>query len=162
MKIPAVAFAAAFDGGIVLGLQPQIASHVTSAQFVIPATLGIAAVVCLGLALTLRDRLLAAGILSLVSWVALGVVAACAAQRPPAADHVLRRIAAGTVELKTPLRWHRRPRSEPARLPWGSGIDVDLSGVDEEGGIHSRERRAEAGIYAEGRGCEFAGGSRWG
>jgi competence protein ComEC len=94
MKIPAVALAAAFGGGIVLGLQPEIASHINSAQFVMPAILGIAAVVCLGLALTVRDRLVAAG---------------------------------------TPLRWHGRLRSEPARLPCGYGIDVDLSGVDEEG-----------------------------
>jgi len=37
----------------------------------------------------------------------------------------------GTVELSTPLRWHGTLRSEPAKLPWGYGIDVDLSGVDE-------------------------------
>jgi competence protein ComEC len=133
MKIPAVALAAAFGSGIVLGLQPQLASHINTALMVIPAILGIAAVVCVALALTLRDRLVAAGILSLGCWIALGVVAACVAERPLAADHVLRRIAAGTVELKTPLRWHGRLRSEPARLPWGYGIDVDLSGVDAAG-----------------------------
>jgi hypothetical protein len=36
MKIPAVALAAAFGGGIVLGLQPRIASHINSGLFVIP------------------------------------------------------------------------------------------------------------------------------
>ena len=44
MKIPAVALAAAFGGGIVLGLQPRIASHINSGLCVIPAILGIAAV----------------------------------------------------------------------------------------------------------------------
>jgi hypothetical protein len=91
----------------------------------------MAAALCLALALMLRDRLVPAGVLSLGCGVALSVVAACVAQRPLPADHVLRRIAAGTVELSTPLRWHSTLRSEPAKLPWGYGIDVDLSGVDE-------------------------------
>ena len=47
MKIAAVALAAAFGGGIVLGLQPQIASHINPGLFVIPAILRVAAVVCL-------------------------------------------------------------------------------------------------------------------
>ena len=34
------------------------------------------------------------------------------------------------MDLKSPLRWHGRLRSEPARLPWGYGIDIDLTGVD--------------------------------
>ena len=95
MKIPAVALAAAFGGGIVLGLQPQIGSHINSRLFLIPALLGVAVVVCLGLVLMLRERLAAAAILSLGCWVALGVVAARVAERPLAADHVLRRIADG-------------------------------------------------------------------
>jgi hypothetical protein len=131
MKIPAVALAAAFGGGIVLGLQPQIGSHLNSRLFLIAALLGVAAVVCLGLVLTLRVRFVAAAILSLGCWVALGVVAASVTERPLATDHVLRRITAGTVELNAPLRWHGRLRSAPARLPWGYGIEIDLSGVDE-------------------------------
>jgi Domain of unknown function (DUF4131) len=91
----------------------------------------MAAALCLALALMLRDRLVPAGVLSLGCGVALSVVAACVAQRPLPADHVLRRIAAGTVELSTPLRWHGTLRSYPVKLPWGYGIDVDLSGVDE-------------------------------
>ena len=117
--------------GIVLGLQPYIAPHITSRLFLIPTILGMAAALCLALALMLRDRLVPAGVLSLGCGVALGVVAACVARRPLPADHVLRRIAAGTVGLSTPLRWHGTLRSEPAKLPWGYGIDVDLSGVDE-------------------------------
>ena len=42
MKIPAVALAAAFGGGIVLGLQAQIGSHINSRLFLIPALLGVA------------------------------------------------------------------------------------------------------------------------
>ncbi len=47
MKIPAVALAAAFGGGIVLALQAQIAAHINPGLFVIPAILSVAAVVCL-------------------------------------------------------------------------------------------------------------------
>ena len=100
-----------------LGLQPYIAPHINSRLFLIPTILGMAAALCLALALMLRDRLVPAGVLSLGCGVALGVVAACVAQRPLPADHVLRRIAAGTVGLSTPLRWHGTLRSEPAKLP---------------------------------------------
>ncbi|MGB8476242.1 MAG: DNA internalization-related competence protein ComEC/Rec2 [Candidatus Acidiferrum sp.] len=37
------------------------------------------------------------------------------------------------MELKTPLRWHGRLRDEPARLPWGYGYEIELTGVEYEG-----------------------------
>jgi competence protein ComEC len=132
MKIPAVAIAAAFGGGILLGLQPNLAQDINSPQFLVPLLFGIAAALCLGLALTLQDKFALAGITSLGCWIALGTASACVAQRPLAADHVVSRIADGRVELKTPLRWQGRLRTEPARLPWGYGIDLDLNGVEVE------------------------------
>ena len=171
MKIPAVALAAAFGGGIVLGLQPQIGSHINSRLFVIPALLGVAVVVCLGLVLMLRERLVAAAILSLGCWVALGLVAARVAERPLAADHVLRRIADGkeegttyrapTLELRTPLRWHGRLRSEPARLPWGYGIEIDLSGVDTAEQFIPVSGGLRLGFTPKEEDARLAGGSRW-
>jgi hypothetical protein len=47
MKIPAVALVAAFGGGIVLRLQLQIGSSINTQFFLTPASLGIAAVMCL-------------------------------------------------------------------------------------------------------------------
>jgi hypothetical protein len=45
------------------------------------------------------------------------------------------RIAAGQIELKTPVRWHGHLRSEPARLPWGVGLEMELSGVETAAGM---------------------------
>lgn len=130
MKIPAVAIAAVFGSGIVLGLQPRLIQSISSLLFLIPSILCITAGLCLSLALALREKLAVAGMISLGCWIALGAVAAGVSQRPLPAEHVLNRIALGTVDLKSPLRWHGRLRAEPARLPWGYGIDVDLTGVD--------------------------------
>ena len=41
----------------------------------------------------------------------------------------------GRVDLKTPLRWHGRLRDEPARLPWGYGYEIELTGVEYEGSL---------------------------
>src|SRR5205807_6137144 len=32
----------------------------------------------------------------------------------------------------SPLRWHGHLRDEPAKLPWGYGLEIDLSGVEFE------------------------------
>ena len=57
------------------------------------------------------------------------------ASRPLPAEHVLSRIAVGELELKTPLRWYGHLRSEPARLPWGVGLEMELSGVETAAGM---------------------------
>jgi len=131
MKIPAVAIAAAFAGGILPGLHPVIARQASSREFLALAILSIFAAVGAGLALAWGEKLAYGGSISLGCWMALGLVAACVAQQPLPANHILRRIAAGEVTLETPLRWHGRLRGEPARLPWGYGMEMDLVGVEE-------------------------------
>jgi competence protein ComEC len=42
----------------------------------------------------------------------------------------------GRLSLKTPLRWHGHLRDEPARLPWGYGYEIELSGVEFEEALH--------------------------
>ena len=88
MRIPAVAIAVAFAGGILLGRGLHLTRGVLGISF-----LGIFFLLIVGLLFAWRDRL--------------------------RAEHVLSRIAAGQIELKTPLRWYGHLRSEPARLPWG-------------------------------------------
>ena len=43
----------------------------------------------------------------------------------------------GHLPLKSPLRWYGRLRDEPARLPWGYGYEIELSGVEFEEVLHS-------------------------
>jgi competence protein ComEC len=82
------------------------------------------------LLLAARGRVWRAALLSLTSWCVLGVLAIGIASRPLPPEHVLTRLGKGQIELKTPLRWFGTLRDEPERLPWGYGLDLELSGVD--------------------------------
>jgi uncharacterized membrane protein YeiH len=76
MKLPAVALAASFSGGILLGLQPVVAVHATSKHFL--AVLIVFLLVCLlaTILLTRREKLWSAASCCLAAWVVLGVFAA--------------------------------------------------------------------------------------
>jgi competence protein ComEC len=66
-------------------------------------------------------------------WILLGVLGACIGIQPRLSDHVIALLEAGRIELNTPLRWHGKLRDEPARLPWGFGYEIELSGVEFQG-----------------------------
>ncbi len=130
MRIPVVAIAAAFAGGILLGRGLHLSHGVFVVSFLSTFFLLVA-----GLLYAWRGKLWAAAIFSLAGWVCLGAIGVVVASRPLPAEHVLSRIAAGQIELKTPLRWFGRLRSEPARLPWGVGLEMELSGVETASGM---------------------------
>jgi competence protein ComEC len=130
MKIPAVAIAVAFAGGILLGRELHLSRGVLEISFLVVFFLLIAA-----LLFAWRAKLWAAAIFSLMGWVCLGALGMSMASRPLPAEHVLSRIAAGEIELKTPLRWYGHLRGEPARLPWGVGLEMELSGVETAAGM---------------------------
>ena len=130
MRIPAVAIAAAFAGGILLGRGLHLSRGVFGISFLIIFSLLIAGLLC-----AWRGKFWAAAIFSLAGWVCLGSMAMVLASRPLPAEHVLSRIATGQIELKTPLRWYGHLRSEPARLPWGVGLEMELSGVETSSGM---------------------------
>jgi len=65
---------------------------------------------------------------------------------PLPTEHVLSRIAAQEIPLRTPLRWHGTLRDEPSRLPWGYGLELNLSGVDTAGGFHLLQRGMRVGF----------------
>ena len=96
------------------------------------------AVVCsllaLSLFLTWRGLLWLAASSSLLCWIGLGMLAACLSQQPLPAEHILSRLAARQVPLRTPLRWHGVLRSEPSRLPWGYSLEMNLTSVEKAGG----------------------------
>jgi competence protein ComEC len=131
MKLPAVALAALFGSGVVLGQVSWIAERVSSRGFLFIGFASVGVLICAGVLLARVRRLFPAAAFSVLSWIILGVLGAGAANRPRLpADYVLSLVEAGRVELKTPLRWHGRLRDEPARLPWGYGYEIELSGVD--------------------------------
>jgi competence protein ComEC len=130
MRIPAVAIAAAFSGGIVLGQSVFLNSHAGGIP-VSAIALGIAlTLLFLGLLLVWRNLLWSAAFASLASWMVLGILAGTIVRWPLPAEHVLLRIAARQIPTRTPLRWYGVLRSEPARLPWGYGLEMSLTGVE--------------------------------
>jgi competence protein ComEC len=130
MRIPAVAIAAAFAGGILLGRELHLSSSGLGISCLVVFSLLIAA-----LLFAWRVKLWTAASCSLLGWVCLGAIGMSVASRPLPAEHILSRISSGEIELKTPLRWYGNLRSEPARLPWGVGMEMELSGVETAAGM---------------------------
>src|SRR5713226_2530906 len=136
MRLPGVAIAAAFAGGIVLGLHPAIARNAASFLLLASSFIMIAIFILTGILLVRIGRLVPAAVASILSWVLLGFVGVCIAEQPRDTDHVISLVEQGHVPLKTPLRWHGHLRDEPTRLPWGYGFEIGLSGVEFEEALH--------------------------
>jgi len=132
MRLPAVAIVACFAGGIALGLYTSIAQHANSLPVLAAEFTTALLLILAGLFLVRVESLVLAAGLSVCSWVLLGVLAARVADQPRAPDHVVSRIASGSIRLQTPLRWHGVLRDEPNKLPWGVGYDIALAGVEFE------------------------------
>jgi competence protein ComEC len=141
VKVPAVAIASCFLGGIVVALSASSSHHATSHAawhgslrtpllicFLLAAFLAVA-----GVALTRLQTAVWAGAACAAFWLVLGVLAAEIAQQPRPADHILTRVEAKQIDLRAPLRWHGYLRDEPARLPWGYRYDIDLNAVEYQG-----------------------------
>lgn len=79
------------------------------------------------------ERLFPAATISLLNWALLGFLGVCVAEQPRPANHVASLLEQGRLSLQSPLRWHGRLRDEPAKLPWGYGLEIDLSEVEFEG-----------------------------
>jgi competence protein ComEC len=135
MRLPAVAIAALFACGAVLGQSSWFAERIFSHVYLAIAFASVGFLICAGLVLARIGRLFPAAVVSLLSWIILGVLGAGIANQPRPADYVLSLVGAGRVSLKTPLRWHGRLRDEPARLPWGYGYEIDLTGVEYESSL---------------------------
>jgi hypothetical protein len=122
MRLPAVAIAALFACGAMLGQSSWFAARVSSHVYVSIGFVGAAFLICFGIFLARIGRLIPAASVSLLSWIILGALGARISNQPRPADYVLTLVGAGRVDLKTPLRWHGRLRDEPARLPWGLNV----------------------------------------
>lgn len=135
MRLPAVAIAALFASGVVLGQASWFAQRVSSHNCIEIGLALAASLICGGMFLARAGRLFPAAAASALIWLILGVLGAGIASQPRPADYVLSLVDAGRVDLKTPLRWHGRLRDEPARLPWGYGYEIELTGVEYEGSL---------------------------
>src|SRR5712692_7322869 len=152
MRLPAVAIAAAFAGGIMLGLHPAVARNAASLLLLSSSFVTIAVLVLTGIFLVKLGRLFLAASASLLSWVLLGFLGVCIAEQPRHADHVISLVEQGRVRLKTPLRWHGHLRDEPTRLPWGYGYEIELSGVEFEEALHPARGGLRVGFTARPEG----------
>ena len=137
MRLPAVAIAAAFACGIALGLHPAVVRNASSATPLITSLFVAVLLVLAGIILVRLGRLFPAAAASLLSWVLLGFLGAVIAEQPRSSEHVASLVEQSRISLKTPLRWHGHLRDEPARLPWGYGYEIELSGVEFEGALQS-------------------------
>jgi len=135
VRLPAVAIAALFACGIVLGQSPWFAARVSSHVFLTIGFAGVATLICSGIFLARIGHLFPADTVSVLSWIILGALGAGIANQPRPADYVLSLVEARRLDLKTPLRWHGRLQDEPARLPWGYGYEIELTGVEYEGSL---------------------------
>ena len=132
MKLPAIAIATAFASGIALGLHSAVLPHVTSRPFLAVCFAASLALILAGLVLAKTERLFLAATISILSWALLGFLGACVAEQPRPANRVTSLLEQKRLSLDSPLRWHGRVRDEPAKLPWGYGLEIDLSRVEFE------------------------------
>jgi competence protein ComEC len=139
MRLPAVAIAAAFACGIALGLHPVLASNATSVLLLSSCFLASLVLILTGIALTRIGQLIPAAVVSFFTWVLLGFLGVCVAEQPRSPNHVTPLVEQGRLSLETPLRWHGRLRDEPTKLPWGYGLEIDLTGVEFQGALLSVE-----------------------
>src|SRR5215472_4930440 len=135
MRLPAVAIAAAFACGIALRLHPAAPSHAESILFLSSCIIATLALILTGIALTKIGQLIPAAIVALFIWAMLGFLGACVAGQTRSALNVGTLVQQGRLSLQTPLRWHGLLRDEPSKLPWGYGLEIELTGVEYEGGL---------------------------
>jgi competence protein ComEC len=135
MRLPAVALAVLFACGVVLGHAGWFEQRVSSHIYLASGFVLVCVLICAGTFLVKARRLFPAAVFSAFSWLILGVLGAGIADQPRPGDYVLSLDDAGRLDLKTPLRWHGRLRDEPARLPWGYGYEVELTGVEYGGSL---------------------------
>jgi competence protein ComEC len=142
VKLPALAIAAAFACGIALGLCSPISRLAISHFCLVSGFLSAVFLLLAGMILLTQARLAAASVVSGVSWLLLGTIGAWINEQPLPACHVTSLIENGRIDLHTPLRWRGILRDEPAKLPWGVGLEIELAGVDYE----NRQLEARGGL----------------
>jgi competence protein ComEC len=137
VRLPALAIAAAFASGIALGLHPAVVQNTSSLKLVAISFFIAVVLVVAGILLLRFEQLFSAATASLLTWVLLGFLGVVLAEQPRPADHIVSLVEHGQIPLHIPLRWYGKLRDEPARLPWGYGYEIELSGVELKEELHA-------------------------
>ena len=132
MKLPAVAITAAFACGVALGLCPPMVWLATSHFWLAAGFLAAAFSIGVAVLLMNRSRFGEAAVAAGISWMVLGALGAWISEQPLPGTHIISMIENERIDLRTPLRWRGTLRDEPARLPWGYGLEIELAGVEYE------------------------------
>src|SRR5271168_3863646 len=103
MRLPAVALAALFACGVVLGHVEGFTQQVSSPIYLAMGFVLVCVLIAAGILLARGGRLFPAAISSALSWLILGVLGAGVGSQPRPADYVLSLVDAGRLDLKTPL-----------------------------------------------------------
>lgn len=132
MRLPSVAITAAFVCGVAMGLWQPVARLATSRAWLAAGFLASCFLIVTAIALLNWSRFNEATIVSGLSWILLGTLGAWISEQPLPDTHITGLIEAGRIDLHTPLRWHGILHDEPTKLPWGFGLQFELTGVDYE------------------------------
>jgi competence protein ComEC len=149
VKLPAVAIAASFAGGVALGVRfSDRWTWMTAGHLQLQIILASFLIASGFLLLRLRKIAVAAGV-SFLAWATLGVLGASIAQQPLPHDHVIALLNSGRLDLHEPLEWHGTLRDEPARMPWGWRYDIALNYVEYESRTISTEGEMRVDFYLQ-------------
>jgi competence protein ComEC len=99
----------------------------------------LAAVLALAVAfLILRSArfLWPAWVVTLMTWGALGWLAANLERSSIPADNAARLVAQGQLDTSVPLRWRGQLHSDPLRFPWGVRYEISLEEVQDAASVH--------------------------
>src|SRR5262249_28712143 len=116
-----------------VALHPAVVSRAASVPLLSSCFIGALVLISVGFLLLRIGRHFPAAAASLLTWSLLGFLEACVAEQPRPKNHVSSLVEQGRLTLQSPLRWHGWLRDEPAKLPWGFGMEIDLTEVEFEG-----------------------------
>jgi competence protein ComEC len=131
MKLPSLWLVGAFAAGVLCSRAPAGPSRLPPIVY-----LAVAAVLLLIGTLALhRFFLIPAALLGLAAWVCLGVAVARLEQLSVPGNLASTLLESGKLDSSVALRWRGRLRSDPLDLPWGTRYEVNLSRVESAEGI---------------------------
>lgn len=126
MRLPSLAIAAAFAGGILLASSSVVVSHAPARAFFAAAVVLLIA----GCGLLRGRMLVATWLAGLLAWASLGATAARLEIASVPKNLASAFILSGHLDSSVALRWRGILREDPLPLPWGRRYLIDLDEVE--------------------------------